>query len=97
MVSFMVNAPVALICLVEDERQVFAGAHGLAPPWDQQRQTPLSHSFCQHVVTSGAPLVVECSRTDARVAGNGAIEDLDVQSYLGVPLVTQDGPPLGAL
>ena len=97
MVSFMVKAPVALISLVDDHRQVFAGAHGLARPWAQTRQTPLSHSFCQHVVTSGAPLVVEDSRADARVAGNGAIDDLNVQAYLGVPLVTQDGHTLGAL
>jgi diguanylate cyclase (GGDEF)-like protein len=97
MVASVVDAPVALISLVGDQRQQFVGAHGLASPWSETRQTPLSHSFCQHVVTSGAPLIVTDAHRDERVAGNRAIAELGVTAYLGVPLVTGDGQTLGSL
>lgn len=91
------GVPVALVSLVDDVRQVFPGACGLAVPWQQQRQTPLSHSFCQHVVTSAEPLVIEDARTDPLVAANPAITDLGVIGYAGIPLTDADGLVLGSL
>ena len=43
----LVKAPVALVSLVDTDRQVFVSAVGLDEPWASQGQTPLSHSFCQ--------------------------------------------------
>ncbi len=60
------------------------------------RQTPLSHSFCRHVVDRSAPLVVSEAREHPLVAGSPAIEDLDVTAYCGVPLRLSDGHVLGA-
>ncbi|BEL06063.1 hypothetical protein Q0Z83_042540 [Actinoplanes sichuanensis] len=91
------GVPVALVSLVDDARQVFPGAYGLAEPWQQQRQTPLSHSFCRHVVTSGEPLVITDARVDPRVAGNLAITDLGVVGYAGMPLTDGNGRTLGSL
>ncbi|WP_051244134.1 response regulator [Azohydromonas australica] len=90
------QVPVCLVSLVDDRRQFFKSAVGLPPPWDTLRQTPLSHSFCQHVVNSGAPLVVEDALLDPRVRHNGAVHDLGVRAYLGVPLATPDGQVLGS-
>jgi serine phosphatase RsbU (regulator of sigma subunit) len=89
----ILRAPVSLVSLVDDHRQFFKSAVGLE---EGLRETPLSHSFCQHVVRSGAPLVVEDAETDARVAGNLAIPDLGVAAYAGVPLITSDGAVLGS-
>src|SRR5687767_12153776 len=61
--SKFLNAPVALVSLVDAHRQFFKSSLGLPEPWASRRETPLSHSFCQHVVTSREPLVIE----DARV------------------------------
>jgi serine phosphatase RsbU (regulator of sigma subunit) len=89
----ILRAPVSLVSLVDDHRQFFKSAVGLE---EGLRETPLSHSFCQHVVRSGAPLVVEDAETDAQVAGNLAIPDLGVAAYAGVPLITSDGAVLGS-
>jgi diguanylate cyclase (GGDEF)-like protein len=88
--------PTSLVSLVDIDRQFFKSQLGLAEPWASRRQTPLSHSFCQHAVTSGEPFVVDDARADARVAGNPAIDELGVVAYAGVPLVVQ-GEPIGAL
>ena len=90
------GAPVALVVLVDADRQVFAGQAGLGEPWATLRQTPLSHSFCQYVVTDDAPLVVPDARADARLCDNQAIDDLRVAAYAGYPLHSPDGEVLGA-
>jgi len=87
----LLGAPVATMTLVDDTRQYFKSAVGTAV-----NQTPLSHSFCQHVVTGGAPLVVTNARLDPRVSENAAIDDLDVIAYCGVPLTDADGNTLGS-
>ncbi|MFG1607969.1 GAF domain-containing SpoIIE family protein phosphatase [Actinoplanes sp. NPDC049265] len=97
MVRTVLAVPVALVSLVEADRQIFPGACGLGHPWQQQRQTPLSHSFCRHVVVTAAPLIVEDARTDPRTAGNPAIEDLNVVGYAGMPLTDDAGNVLGSL
>ena len=42
----LLDAPVALVSLVDDHRQFFKSAFGLPQPWASIRETPLSHSFC---------------------------------------------------
>jgi hypothetical protein len=93
----LINAPVALISLLDTDRQFFKSAVGLPEPWASMRETPLSHSFCQHVVTSGKPLIIDDARTNPLVADNLAIRDLGVIAYAGVPLKTESGDVLGSL
>jgi hypothetical protein len=93
----VLRAPVALVSLVDQERQVFACALGLPEPWATRRQTPLSHSFCRHAVVRRAPLVVEDARTHPDLRDNGAVADLGVVAYLGIPLTTRTGVVLGTL
>ncbi len=84
------GSPVALISLVDTEGQALPGAFGLAEPWMSERWTPLTHSFCQHVVTSGEPFVVANAHDDPLVKKNLAIMELGVIAYAGVPLVAGD-------
>jgi len=88
---------VALISLVNDNRQFFKSEIGLPEPFCVVRGTPLSHSFCQHVVTGGKALRIVNSRADDLVKDNLAIDDLGVVAYLGTPLTTDDGYTLGSL
>ena len=92
----MLDAPVCLVSLVEIDRQFFKSCVGLPEPWASIRQTPLSHSFCQHVVATGAPLVVEDARKHPLLRENLAIRDLNVIAYLGIPLVTPDAQAIGS-
>jgi hypothetical protein len=91
------GVPVALVSLVRPDAQVFPGQAGLPDPWGQTRRTPLSHSFCQHVVASSKPLVVTDAREDPLVAENLAVRDLSVIAYAGMPLTDGEGHVLGSL
>ncbi len=97
MVRRAVGVPVALVSLVGSDRQFFPGEQGLGQPWAAQRQTPLSHSFCQHVVAAAEPLIVTDARGDARVRDNLAVDELGVVAYAGMPLTDDDGHVLGSL
>ncbi len=91
------ETPTALVSVVSDERQYFAGMCGLGQPWADARQTPLSHSFCQHVVANAAPLVVEDARRDAVLRSNLAVPEIDVVAYAGFPIIGPTGAVLGSL
>jgi hypothetical protein len=93
----VVGAPVALVTAVDRDRQFFKSCLGLPEPWATERETPLTHSFCQYAVTSRAPVIVTDAREDSRFIDNLAIRDLGVIAYLGIPLITTDGQALGAL
>jgi hypothetical protein len=95
--SEVLGTPVALMTLVDADRQVFASCIGLPEPWQTARETPLTHSFCQHAVASREPLVVHDAREHPVLQENLAIRDLDVVAYLGVPLIDSAGHALGSL
>lgn len=92
----VLHAPVTLISLVDADRQFFKSQAGLPEPWATRRGTPLSHSFCQHVVSSASPLIIDDARNHELVCDNLAIPELGVAAYAGIPLQLADGTTLGS-
>ena len=88
----VLNAPVALVSLIDEDRQFFKSAIGV-----EERETPLSHSFCQHAIASREPLIVEDAREHPLLKHNPAVEELSSVAYAGVPLINADGYALGTL
>ncbi|WP_323763592.1 HWE histidine kinase domain-containing protein [Marinovum sp.] len=91
-----IGVPVGLLSLVDGQRQFFKAQIGLPEETARARQTPLSHSFCQYVVSLDTPLTVTDAREHPLLRENMAIEDLDVIAYAGVPVHAPDGQPLGS-
>ena len=97
LVARFLEVPTALVTFVSDDCQFFPAAVGLDEPWATRRQTPLSLSFCQHVVTSDEDLVVTDAARDHRVCDSPAVLELGVRAYLGTPLRAPGGETLGSL
>lgn len=95
----VMRVPVALVSIVQPsmDRQYFKAQLGLPEDVAKARQTPLSHSFCQHVRTCDRPLIVGNSLEHPILKHNGAVEDLNVIAYLGMPINLPDGTCIGAL
>ena len=93
----LLNAPVAQVSLVDEDRQFFKSAQGMDEPWASARETPLSHSICQHAVATREPLVIEDARAHPLVRDSLAVRDLGVVAYAGIPLITAAGQALGTL
>src|SRR6266581_2561985 len=87
--------PVALVSLVDGDRQFFKSQCGLSEPLASARQTPLTHSFCKHAVGSREPLIVTDARRDPLLGHSPAVLEDGVIAYAGIPLITSDGHALG--
>lgn len=83
--------------LVLDDRQYYPSNVGLPEPVASARETPLSYSFCKHVVDDEAPLAFDDVREVARLSDNQAIAEFKVQTYIGVPLRAPDGTVIGTV
>jgi GAF domain-containing protein len=93
MVGRLLRVPVSVVSLIETERQVIASEAGKPG----RRETPLTHSFCQYVVASDAPLQVSDAREDPIVRDNLAVTDFGVIAYLGFPLRAAGNVTVGSL
>jgi diguanylate cyclase (GGDEF)-like protein/PAS domain S-box-containing protein len=89
----ILDVPIALISIVDAERQWFKSRYGL-----DVAQTPRDISFCGHVVEQDAQLVVPDAQRDGRFADNPLVTgDPHVRFYAGTPLRTGAGFVLGTL
>ncbi|NND81647.1 MAG: GAF domain-containing protein [Gammaproteobacteria bacterium] len=92
----LLGVPVALVSLVDKDRQFFKSQTGLPEPWASERETPLSHSFCQWVVSGQEPLVISDAREHSVLSSNQAIRDLGVIAYAGQPLKIRGEQVIGS-
>lgn len=90
-------APGAVVSLVDADRQFFAACVGLPRALAARRETPLEHTFCQHVVAHDATLAVRDASLDPRFAANPAVREHGIRAYAGHPIRTRGGLPIGAL
>lgn len=91
--AMLCEAPVALVSLVEETRQVF-----LARAGTPLTETPRSQSFCQFAMLDTELMVVPDATRDPRFADNPLVAgETNLRFYAGAPLIGDDGVPLGAL
>ncbi len=88
----LLGTPVALVSLLEEEQQVFAGQVGIPADHPYARSTPLSHAllFDRGCGCGGPVTTRRRAPLDARFASNSAIEDLGVIAYAAWPLLTAE-------
>ncbi|HEX8552316.1 MAG TPA: PAS domain S-box protein [Abditibacteriaceae bacterium] len=90
------QVPVALITLIDAERQWFKSCYGAE--YLGVRETARDIAFCSHVVEQEAPLVIHDATLDTLFSQHPfVIQAPDVRFYAGVPLRVQGGAVLGTL
>ena len=93
MAAQIAATPIALVSLVDTDRQWFKARVGL-----DATQTPRCISFCAHAIKSDAPMEIRDTRFDQRFAQNPLVTgEPHIRYYLGIPLVLASGFRIGTL
>ena len=89
-----IKAPIAVINLVGPDLQCFPAEIGVGAAYSH---VPDELSFCAHVVALGTPLEIPDAAEHPVFRDNPAVQAGAIRSYLGVPLIDDDGFVLGSL
>ena len=97
LVTELLDVEASLLLIADEEDLIVAGHSGPENPWADLRRLPISQAYCQYSLESRAAFMVEDSRTNPLVRDLHSTTDLGVVAYLGVPLLTSEGEPIGSL
>ncbi len=92
--SQVTGAPMALISLIDSDRQWFKSSLGL----EGISETPRDVAFCAYTILGTDLLEVHDARQDERFADNPLVTGApDIRFYAGVPITLDDGLNMGSI
>lgn len=95
----LLDAPVSFVSIIDRKAglQYFKSHTGFIEPWYGDPKGTLDAALCPHVVETETVYRVRSLASIAPENRHPLVRDLNAMSYLGAPVFTPDGTPIGAL
>lgn len=92
--SVLCDVPIALVTLIDRDRQWFKASHGLS-----ETGTRRDEAFCNHAIKAPNEFMeVHDAQTDSRFVTNPLVTgEHSIRFYAGMPLVTEGGEAIGTV
>jgi CheY-like chemotaxis protein len=90
--ALICDTPVAVVAFIDEQRVWFKATIGL-----ELEEIPRDGSFCAYAILQPDVLIVQEPLSDERFMSSLLVKQIGIQFYAGIPLVTDDAQPLGAL
>lgn len=91
--SMVVDAPISVISLLDDQRQWFKAAFGIP-----RAQSSLDVAFCSRLLEPRDAFIVNDAKTDPEFKNNPFVTgEPHIRFYAGVPLITSNNVRIGTL
>lgn len=91
----LLKAPISIFSLIGEKSQFFKSAEGFDIKPDNN-EVPIDVSVCMYSL-QGKPLKIEDTLGHPLFSDNPAVKALNIVGYLGIPVVTKEGHPIGAV
>ncbi len=95
MATRILKAPISIFSLIGSKSQFFKSADGFEIT-AANNEVPIDVSVCQYSL-QGKPLSIEDTQNHPMFSTNPAVKALNIVGYLGIPVITKEGYPIGAV
>jgi len=101
-ISRLLAMPICILSVMDVDVQRFKSVVGLSSlglmnQLAAARSLPKQESFCTHVIDSGKTFVLPDATSHPAFSRSLLVQQYGIQSYLGVPLLTNEGECIGSL
>ena len=90
--ALICDTPVAIIAFIDEHRVWFKAKIGL-----ELDEIPRDFSFCAYAILQPDVLIVADPLSDEKFTNSFLVKQIGIQFYAGIPLITNDAHPVGAL
>lgn len=91
----ILKAPLTLVSLVTDEKQLFKGAYGLQAEMDLLREIPIDGSICRYTL-KGEEIIADDAANDPLLKYHPATGPWGIGAFMAIPMINPEGMVLGA-
>jgi|GEM_PF-1158970 len=95
----LLRVPVAHISILDKQKQriFYKSQYGHSEDLANERELPMQHTYCQHVVLTQAPIIVVDASAHPLLEELVALDESQPLAYLGMPVYASDGQVVGGL